>query len=104
MDQSGFNVTSPTVLAANLGNNKFIIQVCPSSVRLLDAAAIIVYELEMDSGFQIASASASDPFVSLISSDGRIGLLKFIEGSQLELAFPIPNKVKVLLLISNFNS
>lgn len=99
MDQSGFNVTSSTVLAANLGNNKFIVQICPTSIRLLDATASIVQELEMPSEFIISSASACDPFVGLQSSDGRVGLLKFVEGSQLSLTFPIPSKVSVSTVI-----
>lgn len=94
MDQSGFNVTCPTILAANLGNYKFIIQICPSSVRLLDATATVVQELEMDSDFHISSASVSDPYVGLMTTDGRIGLLKFGERSQLEMSFPITTKAR----------
>ncbi len=93
MDQSGFNVTSPTLLATNLGNNRFVVQVCPTSVRLLDAAATVVQELEMDSDFIVTSASASDPYIALMATNGRIGLLRFIEGSQMEIIFPIPSKV-----------
>ena len=95
VDQSGFNVTSPTILAANLGNNKFIVQICPTTVRLLDVNASVVQELEVASDFVINSASACDPYVLLLSSDGRVGFLKFVEGSQLSLSFPVPSKVTV---------
>ncbi len=95
MDQSGFNVTSPTILAANLGNNRFIVQVCPISVRLLDATATVIQELVMDSDFLITSASASDPYVAVLTENGRIGLLTFVEGSQLEMIFPVLSKVSL---------
>lgn len=97
MDQSGFNVTSPTILAANLGNNRFIVQVCPTSLRLLDAAAVVIQELEMESDFLISSASVSDPYVALLAQNGRVGLVTFVEGSKLEVAFPITAKVGRLL-------
>lgn len=92
-------MTSPTVLATNVGNNRFVIQVCPSSVRLLDATATIVQELEMGSDFLITSASASDPYIALMATNGRIGLLKFVEGSQLEIVFPIPSSKVELFLV-----
>jgi cleavage and polyadenylation specificity factor subunit 1 len=95
MDQSGFNVTSPTILAANLGNNRFIVQVCPTSIRLLDAAATVLQELIMDSDFLITSASTSDPYVTVLAESGRIGFLTFVEGSQLEIFFPVPSKVRL---------
>lgn len=92
MDQSGFNVTSPTILAANLGKNRFIVQVCPSSLRLLDAAATVVQELEMESDFLISSASVSDPYIALLAQNGRVSLVTFVEGSKLEMAFPVSSK------------
>lgn len=92
LDQSGFNVTSPTILAANVGSNRFIVQVCPSSVRLLDAGASVVQDLELPANFTTVSASAIDPHVALLGQDGRIGLVRFTEGSRLELTFPIPPK------------
>jgi cleavage and polyadenylation specificity factor subunit 1 len=99
MDQSGFNVISPTILAANLGNNRFIVQVCPKSVRLLDAAATVLQELIMDSDFLITSASVSDPYVVVLTENGRIGLLTFVEGSQLEMLFPVSSKVRLQIVI-----
>lgn len=104
MDQSGFNVSSPTLLATNVGNNRFIVQICPSSVRLLDATASIVQELLMDPDFTVVSASALDPHISLLGHNGQIGILKFTEESALELTFPIPPKVLLNLIFILMNS
>ena len=95
ISEAGFDVNSPTILAANVGDNRFIVQVCPSSVRLLDASASVVQELGINADFApIASASAQDPHIALLGRDGRIGLVRFIaETSRLELTFPIPPKV-----------
>lgn len=90
MDQSEFIVMAPTILAANLGNNKFIVQVCPNAIRLLDAAASSVQEIELEADFCIASASCIDPYVAVLSSLGHVGLLKLVDGSRLELTYPIP--------------
>lgn len=96
MDQSGFIVTSATILAANVGNNKFVVQVCPNTVRLLDASAILVQDVEMESGFTITSASVLDPYIALVSSNGRTALIRFSETSRsLTLTFPIPTKVDI---------
>lgn len=93
MDQSGFNVTSSTILATNVGNNRFIVQVCATSVCLLDSGAVVVQELRLDSDFSIIAASALDPHIAVLGQDGRIGILKFTEGPRLDLSFPIPSKV-----------
>ena len=106
LDQSGFNVASPTILAANVGHDRFIIQVghcrtfflaghlvlpnlsrvnepignaqvCPTSVRLLNAEATAVHQLDLDADFVVASASALDPHVALLSADGRVRCLTF---------------------------
>ena len=93
MDQSGFITTAPTVLAANLGNNKFIVQVCPTATRLLDAAASSLQEIDFPSDFYVLSASSVDPYVAVLSSLGRAGLLKLVDGSRLEITYDVPNKV-----------
>nr|CAG4648139.1 EOG090X0AVX [Moina brachiata]SVE93186.1 EOG090X0AVX [Moina brachiata] len=90
VDQSEFIVMAPTILAANLGNNKLIVQVCPNAIRLLDAAASSVQEIELEADFCIASASCIDPYVAVLSTLGRVGLLKLVDGSRLELTYPIP--------------
>lgn len=93
MDQSGFTTTAPTVLAANLGNNKFIVQVCPTAVRLLDSAASSIQEIELPPDFYVVSASSVDPYVAVLSSLGHVGLLKLVDGSRLEITYSYPNKV-----------
>ena len=47
MDQSGFNVTSPTILAANIGNNKYIIQVCFEFLNIFVQVQIFNIDLDM---------------------------------------------------------
>ena len=98
MDQSGFIVTSTTILAANVGGNKYLVQVCPTTVRLLDASAVLVQDLEMESGFTVTSASILDPYIALVSSSGRTALIRFSETSRnLTLTYPIPTKVNFIL-------
>lgn len=105
MDQSGFNVTSPTILAANVGNNKFIVQICPTSIRLLDVAAVVIQELDMESGFVINSASVSDPYIALMAENGQIVFARFVEGSRLEISMSVPQKVcfRILTIFSEGN-
>lgn len=40
LDQSGFATQGPTVFATNIGNDKFIVQVTPMSVHLLEGIQV----------------------------------------------------------------
>lgn len=84
MEQSGFNVTSATILAANLDSNRLVVQVCPSSVHLLNATTgAILHQLTMTEDFLIQSASALDPYVALLSQRGQIGMITLGPGPSL---------------------
>ena len=36
LDHSGFSTQTPTIFAGNIGNNRYIVQVSPMGVRLLE--------------------------------------------------------------------
>lgn len=108
MDESGFDTTNRTILAANLGNNRFVVQVCPNDVRLLDAvSAALLYQLtvkmkveEGEEEFVVRSASVLDPYVALLSQDGRIQLLRLeLKAQTCSLVFAPSPPVKVITLI-----
>ena len=87
MDQSGFNVTSATILVANLDCNRFVVQVCPASVHLLDATTgALLHQLSMGDDFRVRSASVLDPHVALLSQCGRIATIAIAAGPTLEFA------------------
>lgn len=71
LSQSGFSYQTRTILAGNLGNNQFIVQVTPTGVKLLNETEQIHY-LPMEVGSTIDSASLSDPYVILLSKNGII--------------------------------
>jgi len=84
MEQSGFNVTSATILAANLDCNRLVVQVCPGSVHLLNATTgAMLHQLTMPEDFPIKSASALDPYVTLLSQNGQIGMITLAPGPLL---------------------
>lgn len=41
LDTSGFATQGPTVFAGNIGDNKYIIQVSPMGIRLLEGGKIV---------------------------------------------------------------
>ena len=64
---------------------------------MLNAEADIVHQMDLDSNFQVTAASAVDPHIALLSSDGRVGLLFFketkAEGPRFHVSFPDINAV-----------
>ena len=82
-DSGGFVIDEETVMAGNVSEGRFIVQVCRSKVVLLDdELAANVYNVENDSGDTaevppfICSAAVSDPYVALHLSNASAVLLK----------------------------
>ena len=103
MEQSGFNVNSATILAANLDCNRLVVQVCPGSVHLLNATTgSILHQLTMTEDFQIQSASALDPYVALLSQRGQIGMITLAPGPVLVFT-PMKSEVFIATLSNLIN-
>ncbi|XP_018335377.1 cleavage and polyadenylation specificity factor subunit 1 [Agrilus planipennis] len=71
IDNTGFCTTDPTVYAANLGNNKYIVQVTTAAVRLLQGANQLQH-IPLDLGSPIVHASSADPYLAILTSDGQV--------------------------------
>ena len=83
LDSSGFCTTSATVFAGNLGDNQFIVQVLPDSVRLLRHTELLqTVQLKSQFGAPIQSACVSDPHLAVLSQEGECAVLT-LEGDQL---------------------
>ncbi|KAG8038870.1 hypothetical protein G9C98_003177 [Cotesia typhae] len=78
VDQSGFSTQSTTVFAGNLGANRYIVQVNPMGVRLMQGTNQIQH-MPLDLGCPIIYASCADPYVVLLAEDGQVILLTLRE-------------------------
>lgn len=79
VDQSGFSTEGATVYAGNLGSNQYIIQVSQLGVRLLQGDEQIQH-IPLDLGSPVTFASSADPYVVILTEDGRMMLLTLREG------------------------
>ncbi|EEC01987.1 cleavage and polyadenylation specificity factor, putative [Ixodes scapularis] len=70
LDHSGFSTQNPTVFAGNLGDGRYVLQVCPMGVRLLDGTRQLQH-IPLDVGSPIVGGSLADPHV-LIRSEGGL--------------------------------
>ncbi|CAH1269285.1 CPSF1 [Branchiostoma lanceolatum] len=78
LDHSGFSTQGPTVYAGNIGSNKYIIQVSPYGIRLLQGVKQLQH-LPFDSkGPAFVLASVADPYALVMSEDGQILLLTLV--------------------------
>ncbi|OTF74257.1 hypothetical protein BLA29_006740, partial [Euroglyphus maynei] len=75
LDQSGFITQSPTIFAGNIGDNKYILQVCAKSVRLLDGIRELQH-FPIDIGSPLVHVSTADPYAVIISEKGVIIMLR----------------------------
>ncbi|XP_027198651.2 cleavage and polyadenylation specificity factor subunit 1 [Dermatophagoides pteronyssinus] len=75
LDQSGFITQSPTIFAGNIGDNKYILQVCARSVRLLDGTRELQH-FPIDIGSPLVHVSTADPYAVIISEKGLIIMLR----------------------------
>lgn len=83
LDHSGFTSQYPTVFAGNLGNGKYILQVTPQGVRLLEGVTQL-YHIPLDAGLSsMVWCSLCDPYAVMMTTDGSLILLEFtLEGSE----------------------
>ncbi|XP_023931604.1 cleavage and polyadenylation specificity factor subunit 1-like [Lingula anatina] len=101
LDHSGFSTQAPTVYAGNMGENKYILQVSPKGVRLLEGVKQLQH-IPIDVGSPLVQCSVADPFAVIISEEGHVMLLNLRQdsfGSGVRLAVIRPNlqqKSKVL--------
>ncbi|XP_064640599.1 cleavage and polyadenylation specificity factor subunit 1-like [Lineus longissimus] len=75
LDHSGFSTQAPTVFAGNVGNDKYILQVSPMGVRLLEGATQVQH-VPIDLGSPIVHCTVADPYIIIMSSEGETMLLK----------------------------
>ncbi|XP_032830400.1 cleavage and polyadenylation specificity factor subunit 1 isoform X1 [Petromyzon marinus] len=71
LDHSGFNTQGPTVFAGNLGGNRYILQVSPMGVRLMEGTKQLQH-IPLDLGSPIVHCSAADPYAIILSEEGQI--------------------------------
>eukprot|EP00794_Sanderia_malayensis_P018649 gene18649-20530_t len=99
IDNSGFSTQYSTVHTGNIGNNKYIIQVCPMSVRLLQGVKQLQEE-PMESGSStVVFCSIADPYFLLITVDGSLiygSLIEDVTGPRLTMQkAPVDKTTKV---------
>uniref|UniRef100_A0A674EUA0 Cleavage and polyadenylation specific factor 1 n=1 Tax=Salmo trutta TaxID=8032 RepID=A0A674EUA0_SALTR len=71
LDTSGFATQGPTVFAGNIGDNKYIIQVSPMGIRLLEGVTQLHF-IPVDLGSPIVQCSVADPYVVIMTADGVV--------------------------------
>ncbi|KAM3957206.1 cleavage and polyadenylation specificity factor subunit 1 [Aphomia sociella] len=76
VDNSGFMTSAPTIFAGNLGNNKYMVQVTTTAIRLIsNGVQLQSLQLEWTGSY----AAAADPYVCVVSSCGRALVLALRE-------------------------
>ncbi|XP_063370441.1 cleavage and polyadenylation specificity factor subunit 1 [Cydia amplana] len=76
VDNSGFMTGAPTVFAGNLGNNKFMVQVTTTAIRLIkNGVQLQSFQLEWTAQY----AATADPYVCVVSTCGRALVLALRE-------------------------
>uniref|UniRef100_A0A671SU47 Cleavage and polyadenylation specificity factor subunit 1 n=1 Tax=Sinocyclocheilus anshuiensis TaxID=1608454 RepID=A0A671SU47_9TELE len=71
LDTSGFATQGPTVYAGNIGDNKYIIQVSPVGIRLLEGVTQLHF-IPVDLGSPIVHCSVADPYVVIMTAEGVV--------------------------------
>uniref|UniRef100_A0A8C7IBT0 Cleavage and polyadenylation specificity factor subunit 1 n=1 Tax=Oncorhynchus kisutch TaxID=8019 RepID=A0A8C7IBT0_ONCKI len=71
LDTSGFATQGPTVFAGNIGDNKYIIQVSPMGIRLLEGVTQLHF-IPVDLGSPIVQCSVADPYVVIMTAEGVV--------------------------------
>ncbi|XP_063897189.1 cleavage and polyadenylation specificity factor subunit 1 [Helicoverpa armigera] len=76
VDNSGFMTGSPTIFAGNLGNNKFMVQVTTTGIRLIkNGVQLQSVQLEWTAAY----AAAADPYLCVQSLCNRVLVLALRE-------------------------
>ncbi|KAK9754601.1 Mono-functional DNA-alkylating methyl methanesulfonate N-term [Popillia japonica] len=71
IDNTGFSTQVPTVYASNLGNNKYIVQVTTTAVKLLQGTTQLQH-IPLDLGSPIIHGSSADPYLAILAADGQV--------------------------------
>uniref|UniRef100_A0AAX7VPK3 RSE1/DDB1/CPSF1 second beta-propeller domain-containing protein n=1 Tax=Astatotilapia calliptera TaxID=8154 RepID=A0AAX7VPK3_ASTCA len=104
LDTSGFATQGPTVYAGNIGDNKYIIQVSPMGLRLLEGVRQLHF-IPVDLGSPIVHCSVADPYVVIMTAEGVVTMFVLKSDSymgkmhRLALQKPqIPSQSRVITL------
>ncbi|KAK1880931.1 Cleavage and polyadenylation specificity factor subunit 1 [Dissostichus eleginoides] len=104
LDTSGFATQGPTVFAGNIGDNKYIIQVSPMGIRLLEGVTQLHF-IPVDLGSPIVHCSVADPYVVIMTAEGVVTMFALKTDSymgkthRLSLQKPqIPTQSRVVTL------
>ncbi|XP_041422699.1 cleavage and polyadenylation specificity factor subunit 1 isoform X1 [Xenopus laevis] len=73
LDTSGFATQDPTVYAGNIGDNKYIVQVSPRGIRLLEGVTNLHF-IPVDLGSPIVHCAVADPYVVILSAEGQVSM------------------------------
>ncbi|KAM8967424.1 cleavage and polyadenylation specificity factor subunit 1 isoform 2-T2 [Pelodytes ibericus] len=73
LDTSGFATQGPTVYAGNIGDNKYIVQVSPLGIRLLEGVTQLHF-IPVDLGSPIVHCAVADPFIVILSAEGQVSM------------------------------
>ncbi|KAI2652583.1 Cleavage and polyadenylation specificity factor subunit 1 [Labeo rohita] len=65
----------PTVYAGNIGDNKYIIQVSPMGIRLLEGVNQLHF-IPVDLGSPIVHCSVADPYVVIMTAEGVVTMFQ----------------------------
>ncbi|XP_068093974.1 cleavage and polyadenylation specificity factor subunit 1 isoform X2 [Hyperolius riggenbachi] len=94
LDTSGFATQGPTVFAGNIGDNKYIVQVSPLGIRLLEGVTQVHF-IPVDLGSPIVHCAVADPYVVILCSEGQVALFQLKSdtygGKTHRLALQKPN-------------
>uniref|UniRef100_A0A8D1HBX7 Cleavage and polyadenylation specificity factor subunit 1 n=1 Tax=Sus scrofa TaxID=9823 RepID=A0A8D1HBX7_PIG len=71
LDTSGFATQGPTVFAGNIGDNRYIVQVSPLGIRLLEGVNQLHF-IPVDLGSPIVQCAVADPYVVIMSAEGHV--------------------------------
>uniref|UniRef100_A0A452ETX6 Cleavage and polyadenylation specificity factor subunit 1 n=1 Tax=Capra hircus TaxID=9925 RepID=A0A452ETX6_CAPHI len=71
LDASGFATQGPTVFAGNIGDNRYIVQVSPLGIRLLEGVNQLHF-IPVDLGSPIVQCAVADPYVVIMSAEGHV--------------------------------
>ncbi|KAM9386109.1 cleavage and polyadenylation specificity factor subunit 1 isoform 2-T2 [Pholidichthys leucotaenia] len=104
LDTSGFGTQGPTVFAGNIGDSKYIIQVSPKGIRLLEGVKQLHF-IPADLGSPIVHCSVADPYMVILTAEGVVTMFVLKSDSymgkthRLTLQKPqIPTQSRVITL------
>lgn len=86
MEDSPFLTKETTICAGEISNGRVSVQICPMSINLIgnsvDENDIRLDTVVLDSNFPVATASIADPYLLLVTQNGKVRLYKYDENSE----------------------